>query len=114
MGTAQAAAVAVGAIATMVTVPLHKRLIPSSIAIDNQGLVPHTIYLRDDFTPDAYDGVASPGAQTIVKGQWTVASGITALLEGDDLKGLSFLGALKEYADAADASCVITVNYEFE
>lgn len=111
MATNYTPAVVVGSIATLATVPLHRKIVPTSIIIDNQGVVVHTITFRDDFTTDAgVNNVAA--AQTIQKCQYSVGAGLTASIKADELNDKEFIGALKCYADSADPLCIITVDYK--
>lgn len=114
MATATTPAVLIGAIATLFTVPGDKKGHPRAITIDNGGAAKHTIYFRDDFTPDISNAVPIPVAQTIAKGQYEVGAGLTAVISGDDLKGKDIIGALKCYADAADPLCITTCDYDFD
>jgi hypothetical protein len=110
MATAVTPAVAIGAVATLVSVPTDQKAKMKSITIDNQGAGQHTIFFRDSFTPDPYD--AAPGAVTPARGQYTVPAGIMAVIDSLALVGREFIGAMQCYADAAEPLCIVTVDYE--
>lgn len=112
MATARTAALAIGNIVTLATVPGNKKLKMTSMTIDNQGPAAHTIFLRDDFTTDASDGAAA-AAQTILRGQWTVGTLLTGAIPEEELKSKEFFGTLRCYADGAEPLCIITIDYEF-
>jgi len=114
MPTARTPAVALANIATLFSTPKVKKGKITSIKIDNQSAAAKTIYLRDDFTPDVSVKVAAPGAQTIAKFQATVGAGLTADIMETELKNKEFLGDCKCYASAADAACIIIVDYSLE
>jgi len=114
MATARCTAHVVGALDTLFATPPIKKGKLSSVLIDNQSAALRTIHLRDDFTPDPSVGTPSPSAQTIEIGQWSVGAGLTAAVPETELKKKEVRGTLKCYADATDAACVITVDYNLE
>ncbi len=114
MATAQCAAVAIGNIVTLFTVPKTKLGKNLSVTIDNQGAAKHEISLRDDFDADPSVGTPAGSSQTIGIGQWSVGAGLTASIPADDLKKKEVRGALKCYADGAEPLCIITVDYDLE
>lgn len=114
MATARCAAVAVGNIVTLLTVPKTKIGKNLSVNIDNQGAAQHTIHLRDDFDVDPSDGTPAGSSQTLEIGQWTVGAGLTAPIPADDLKKKEVRGSLKCYADGAEPLCIITVDYDLK
>ena len=85
----------------------------TNITIDNQGAAANTIIFRDSFTTDVSQLAAAAPVTKILK-QVTVASGLTASLDTDELKDVEVFGALQCYASATDATCVITVAYHEE
>jgi hypothetical protein len=113
MATARTAALAVANIVTLATVPYDRKLVMSSITIDNQGAALHTIHFEDDFSADPSVGNPSGSAQTIQKAQYSVGAGLTAVIKEDELKDKEFLGTLKCYADSAEPFCIITVDYKY-
>jgi hypothetical protein len=114
MATARTAALAVANIVTLATVPMNKKLKLDSVTINNQGAAAHTVYLRDDFTPDISNGVPLPVGQTILKGEWNVGTLLTASVPENELKEKEFFGTLKCYADGAEPACIIVIDYHFE
>jgi hypothetical protein len=113
MATARTTAVALADIVTLFSTPKIKKAKLTSVKIDNQSAAAKTIHFRDDFTPDASVGVPSPSAQQIEKLQVTVGAGLTADIPETELRNKEFLGDCKCYADAADAACIIIIDYEF-
>lgn len=89
--------------------------IPTSITIDNNGgSADRTLRVRDTFTPDVTNGVASPSEQTVDRLRMFVLLGDTITLGEEDLKGVKCLGSLSIIADAIDANCHISVGYKTE
>ncbi len=90
-------------------------VVPKSLTIDNQrGGTDNEIVIQDSFTPSAYYGVSSPGAQLIERFKVQAIMGDMINLNEADLKGVKCLGALLVDADNIDALCDITVGYEHE
>jgi hypothetical protein len=114
MATASCTAVVVGSVATLVTVPTNMKAKLNTITIDNQSTARRTINFRDSFTPDPYDGTASPSGVTPARGQYSLDSGLTSVISCLDLKGREFIGAIQCYADATEPDCVITIDYDLE
>ena len=114
MASARTPAVLVANIATLFSTPKVKKGKVTSIKIDNQSAAAKTIYLRDDFTPDASAGVTAPSAQTIAKFQATVGAGLTADIMETELKNKEFLGDCKCYASVADAACIVICDYTLD
>jgi hypothetical protein len=114
MPTASTPAVIVGSVATLVTAPTNMKVKPTAITIDNQDTADHTIYFRDSFTPDPYDGSASPSPVLPARGQYTVPKGVTMIIDKNALMGREFLGAMQCYADSASPACIITVDFQLE
>ena len=67
MATAVTPAVISSSIATLATVPYDRKLVMTSIIIDNQGAALHTIHFRDDVTIDPSVGNPSGSSQTLEK-----------------------------------------------
>ncbi len=111
MATARTAALAVGNIATLFATPKVKKAKLTSVKIDNQSAAAKTIHLRDDFTTDA-SVKAGAAVKQLEKLQVTVGVGLTADIMETELKNKEFLGDCKCYANAADAACIIIVDYE--
>lgn len=90
--------------------------VPTSITIDNKGgSADRTLRIRDTFTPDVTNGVASPTTDTTVdRHRVFVLIGDTITLSEEDLKGVKCLGSLSIIADAIDANCHISVGYKTE
>ena len=102
----------------------HKKGRLVGLKIDNQGISPETINLKDAFTTD--DGYTSGGsaytAESLVSGsavnkfQVTAPAGDSISLGEEDLKGLEFLGRAEAMSVAASgyiaSGCIITAQYE--
>ncbi len=86
-----------------------------SLTIDNQrGGTDNEIVIQDSFTPSAYYGVTSPGAQIIERFKVQAVMGDIITFNEADLKGVKCLGAMLVDSDNVDALCDITVGYEHE
>ncbi len=112
MATATCTAAVAPGLVLFTTDRVHKGKI-SNIAIDNQSPVALTLGFWDLFTTDA-SSLAAPAAITRLRKQVTVGAGLTASLEGDDVKDIDILGALWCISSATQALCVITVGYDEE
>jgi hypothetical protein len=113
MATASCTATVIGAAPTLFTCPKVKKAKLKSVNIDNQSAASRTVSLEDTFTPDPSQTSPVPGAQAIIRRQWTVGTLLTVDIPSTELEGLEILGALKAFADATFATCRITVSYEF-
>jgi len=86
-----------------------------SLTIDNQvGAGDCEITIQDSFTPSAYYGVPTPGAQLITRFRALVQAGDIITWGEEDLKGVKCLGAIGVISDVIKATCDITVGYEHE
>ncbi|MBA7694880.1 hypothetical protein ES703_103495 [subsurface metagenome] len=86
-----------------------------SLTIDNQrGNTDNEIVIQDSFTPSAYYGTETPGAQIIERFKVQAVVGDMITLNENDLKGVKCLGAMLLDSDNIDADCDITVGYEHE
>jgi len=86
-----------------------------SLTIDNQrGVTDNEIVIQDSFTPSAYYGVATPGAEIIERFKVQAVMGDVITLNEQDLKGVKCLGAMLVDSDNIDGLCDITVGYEHE
>lgn len=103
----------VGTVAvTLVTVPKHKKLVPSGIKIYNADTDDRIITGTDVFTPDASVGETTPSEQTKQRLRVSVGAGLTANLPGTELEDCEFLGAAKFACDDITAgSPVVTLIY---
>jgi hypothetical protein len=102
---------------TFLNVPIDLKAKIKSITIDNQSGAQRQINLRDIVTADPYTsfagvGVPAPIATYYNRGQYSVPSGITMVIDKNALQALDILDLLNICADATNAACVITIEYD--
>jgi hypothetical protein len=99
------------------SVPTDLKAKIESIAIDNKnGTGDRVLNLRDKIVTDpavTFAGTTTPSATVYAnRGQYSIGTGLLVVLDKNQLAGLEITDTLNICADATDAGCVITVNYD--
>ena len=96
------------------TVPSHMVGKLTALDLSNETGGARVIRIRDDFTPDASSGEASPSGQTIERFRMRVAENITEIVPKEKLENIRCLGTIKAIADSVSSDVHILAQYHFE